>query len=98
VMEVAYLRGWHIGQFNFQDYGEDHSDPLWISKMQLAAGENVHQSDLSADYYIKLLAPADEQAKRIRETFEWRKKQQEDVGNPKVEQAESDKKRPPAKP
>lgn len=73
VVAVSHLRGWHIGQFNFDDYGEDHSNPRWTNNIRLAQSDSVHENEMSADYYIKRLAPTDEQAKKIQEHFKWAK-------------------------
>jgi hypothetical protein len=72
VVKIKFLRGWHIGQYNFADYGEDHSDPRWAKQLHLKPDEPVHQDNVSAQYYIDRLGPSDEQAKKIRADFKWK--------------------------
>jgi hypothetical protein len=88
VIAVSHLRGWHIGQFNFADYGEDHSNPRWTKNVRLAQGDSVHETELSADYYIKRLGTNDDQSKKITEHFKWVKQWEEEQ---KKEQHELDK-------
>lgn len=71
VVKVKFLRGWHIGQYNFDDYGEDHTDPRWTKSIHLKPGEPIHQNTVSAEYYIDRLAPTSDQAQKIREHFRW---------------------------
>jgi hypothetical protein len=72
VVKVRFLRGWHIGQYNFDDYGEDHSNPRWTKNRQLRPGEVVHQTKMSADYYNRYLGVNETEANKIREIFKWR--------------------------
>ncbi|MBA3272957.1 MAG: hypothetical protein H0T11_03670 [Chthoniobacterales bacterium] len=69
VVEAAYLRGWHLGQFDFADYGNDHSDAR-TANLQLEDREKMQPAAVSADYYITHLAPNVAQAQMIRDHFE----------------------------
>lgn len=71
VVKVRYLRGWHIAQYNFDDYGEDHTEPRWTKNRHLPAGEPLRQDKVSADYYVNSLGANDEEAKKIRKLYEW---------------------------
>jgi hypothetical protein len=71
VIEVAFLRGWHWSQFNFDDYGDGQGDPRWTKAVQLKPGEKVCETKVSADYYINRLGPTPEEAQRIRDFFKW---------------------------
>lgn len=71
VVKVKFLRGWHIGQYNFDDYGEDHTDPRWTKSIHLKPGEPIHQDAVSAEYYIDRLSPTPEQTQKVREHFRW---------------------------
>ena len=73
IVGVTYLRGWHLGQFNFDDYGADRSDSRWTKNVHLGWRERVHENQVSADYYIKRLGPTSEQAQMITKYFEWQK-------------------------
>lgn len=75
VVKVKFLRGWHIGQYNFDDYGEDHTDPRWTKNIHLKPSKPIHQNTVSAEYYIDRLAPTPDQAQKIREHFKWLKEQ-----------------------
>jgi hypothetical protein len=71
VVKIIFLRGWHIGQYNFDDYGEDHGDPRWTKRLHLKSGEPVHQIKVSPEYYIDRLGPSDDQSQKIRDHFKW---------------------------
>jgi hypothetical protein len=81
VVKVKFLRGWHVGQYNFDDYGEDHGDPRWTKNIRLKSSEPIRQTKVSADYYIDRLGPTREQEEKVREAFRWmeqdRKQRQE---------------------
>jgi hypothetical protein len=70
VVRARYLRGWHLAQYNFDDYGEDHSDPRWTKNRRLP--RPLREDKVSSDYYINTLGANEEEAKKIRTLFEWR--------------------------
>ncbi len=61
VVDVAYVRAWPWGRFNFKDYGQDRGDRFWKKNMKLKSGEGVYKTAVSPDYYAKLLGPSEEQ-------------------------------------
>ena len=71
VVTPRYIRAWNWGQFNFDDYGEDRSNPLWSKGSELLRPEPVYQSEVTADYYIRRLRADDGQAEQIRKHFAW---------------------------
>jgi hypothetical protein len=79
VVRVRFLRGWHIGQYNFDDYGEDHGNPAWKRARHQKPGESVHQTAVTADYYINCLGPTAEQSQKIKDIFKWREEREKDL-------------------
>jgi hypothetical protein len=71
VVKARYVRGWHIAQYNFDDYGEDHTDPRWTKNRRLNALKPLRQDTVSADYYINCLGTNEEETKKIKKIFEW---------------------------
>ena len=76
--------------------GRQISDPEWTRKCEASQGENVHEKEVSADYYIKRLGPTEEQAKKIREHYEREKKWAEEQEQPqsKTEKMPEEKSKP----
>jgi len=66
VVEAAYIRIWHWFQFNFMDYGQDHSNPQWRKNLKWK-GLRIYSSRVSLDYYIERLGPTKLQLERIEE-------------------------------
>ncbi|MEY2505991.1 MAG: hypothetical protein QOH01_320 [Verrucomicrobiota bacterium] len=78
VVKVKFLRGWHVSQYNFDEYGEDHSDPRWTKRLHLKPGESIHQDKVSPEYYIDRLGPTDAQTEKIREQFKWKNEREKE--------------------
>jgi hypothetical protein len=70
IVQAEYIRVWRWGEFDFDDYGADNGDPDWKKYIQLTSNEPVHQTKLSAEYYIQRLGPREDQAQTIREFFQ----------------------------
>ena len=70
LVQGEYIRVWRWGEFRFNDYGEDHSNPYWRRSVKLQPDDFVHHKQLSAEYYVRLLGPTAEETSRIKEFFE----------------------------
>jgi len=79
VIEATFIRGWQWTQFNFDDYGEDHSDPRWAKNLRVKPGPSVKQAKVTADYYIDYLGANKEQAEAIRWAFKWREQEEKEM-------------------
>ena len=75
---ASYLRGWHIGQFNFDDYGSDKTNPRWKKNVRLGWFEPTHKTEMSAAYYIDRLGLTGEQADRVKQHFDWKKEEEDE--------------------
>jgi hypothetical protein len=65
VVKAEYVRVWHWFQFNFMEFGEDHSNPEWRKRIDLK-GARVYSSRVSPTYYVERLGATDEEQKKIR--------------------------------
>ena len=57
VIEADYVRVWHFYQFNFMDYGVDHSNPEWRKRIKLPEDETIYHIGVSRRYYEERLRP-----------------------------------------
>ncbi len=65
VVRAEYIRVWRWFQFNFMEFGEDHSNPDWRKRITLN-GDRVYSSRVSPEYYVQRLGPTNEEAARIK--------------------------------
>jgi hypothetical protein len=87
VVDVAYIRAWPWGRFNFKDYGQDRGYRFWKKNMELKSGEGVYQTAVSPDYYARLLGPSEDQKRLLeaeiqaeKEARVWSPRRQKDRG------------------
>jgi hypothetical protein len=65
VIKADYMRVWHWLQFNFMDFGEDHSNPEWKKRQNLPKDALIYDI-ISQAYYLERLGPTKEEWEQIK--------------------------------
>jgi hypothetical protein len=65
VIEADHVRVWHFFQFNFMEYGVDHSNPKWRERIKLPPDETIYHIGVSRRYYEERLGPTPEEWREI---------------------------------
>jgi len=73
VVQAEYIRVWRWGEFKFNDYGDDHSNPYWRRSVKLQPDDFSPHKQLSAEYYVRLLGTTAEETSKVKKFFEWLK-------------------------
>jgi hypothetical protein len=61
IIEADFVRYWPWGMFNFRDYGEDHSDPVWRKGTKIGEVRMYTGLFINMDYYVDRIGGTDEQ-------------------------------------